>query len=292
MRYVIGCGALLALSLQAAAQQAQEAAPANQPPGWVRNFVRANDGRQFCVTPGARPEDFAGVIARYKEAHPELQGVLGGQDALAAFREAYPCPAAAVEEPAPAPAPEAPSTPPAPPVPPAPAAPQAEAPAIDVPRIVQTLLDSVGHENDALLAQIEKNPGDYPPPVLFAMSNLLYLQGRTDDALFWFNAARLRANFDTLRSADQSARWEVAEQMKMIPLALRRAQFDDLPKLRKIVAAVLKWDEDTPAAYDFHWISRDAAGVPPGQWPALAAKTRADYLSSLDEAIRQIEARR
>lgn len=277
MRYVIGCGALLALSLQAAAQQAQEAVPANQPPGWVRNFVRANDGRQFCVTPGARPENFAGVIARYKEAHPELQGVLGGQDALAAFREAYPCPAAAAEEPAPAPAP---------------AAPQAETPAIDVPRIVQALLDSVGHESDALLARIEKSPGDYPPPVLFAMSNLLYLQGRTDDALFWFNAARLRANFDTLRSADPGARWEVAEQMKMIPLALRRAQFDDLPKLRKIVAAVLKWDEDTPAAYDFHWISRDAAGVPPGQWPALAAKTRADYLSSLDEAIRQIEARR
>ncbi|MBP0600638.1 hypothetical protein J8I26_21170 [Herbaspirillum sp. LeCh32-8] len=310
LRRIAPVTASLALTSLLAAPAAIAASDGQQL-GWVGNFVRAHDGKAFCIPPGKQLQDYVDLLAQYKQAHPELEGVLGGQSVLSAFREAYPCPTepaaapAATVEPAaesakiaesfdPARAAEAAPTPSSS----APATPRQESSAaVDTARIVATLAATIGHENDQLVAEIEGQPGNYPPPVLFALTNLLYLQGRTDDAIFWLSAARLRANFDVLRSADATAALEVGELMKVIPLALRRAQFDDLAKLRTIVSRAVQWDERTPCNYDYRWINHYRtgaadAGAPREQWPALAARTRADYVASLDAAITQIEARR
>ncbi|WP_079214552.1 hypothetical protein [Herbaspirillum robiniae] len=133
---------------------------------------------------------------------------------------------------------------------------------------------------------------------------MLYQQGKTDEAIFWLSAARLRANYDALRCADASARPAARAIMSVVPRELLRTQFDDLPKLRRIVDEVVRWDEATPHNYDQRWINlhgdetdAGAAGnapqsLPHGEWPALAAKARADYVASLDAAIREINARK
>lgn len=298
MRHVPGPGlrrpfaTLFALMLLAATHAAGAAEAAQY--GWLKNFVRVHDGRTFCAPPGAQPGDFTRVVTQYLAAHPELEGAPGGQEVLSAFKAAYPCGEAA---PAHAAQPEAQAIPAPPPVQ---EKPEPATESERVAHIVQALASTGAHENDALLSEIAANAGNYPPPVLFAMTRVLYAQGRTDDAIFWFNAARLRANYDALRCADASARVGVGELMKMIPLELRRAQFDNLPRLKETVERAIRWDEDTPSHYDPRWINPyglDAAAghtgpqsVPEREWPALAASTRNDYLASLNAAIRQIAA--
>lgn len=264
--------------------------------------MRANNGTQFCVPSGAQFQDYTDVLSRYQQAHPELEGVIGGQSALAAFKAAYPCaadkpeasatPALPAPAPAPAPAPQA--------------MPQDDRSPIDISpstQVLEKLASTTGHENDALIAEIQNNAGNYQPSVLVALTLVLYRQGKTDEAIFWLSAARLRANYDAARCADASARPAARAIMSVVPRELLRAQFADLPKLRKIVSEVVRWDESTPYNYDQRWINLQGSGanagtsasapmsLPREEWPALAAKTRADYVTSLDAAIKQIGAR-
>lgn len=179
---------------------------------------------------------------------------------------------------------------------------------IDTKPIAATMLQlqqTSGSENDALIAQIEHEPENYAPPVLFVLAKVLFAKGNLDDAIFWFNAARLRGDFDASRCADPSARSAIPALVNSIPVALRRAQFDNLDKLTAIVDRVVQWDKSTPYNYEYRWINLhglnalssglgDASAndkplsLPQEQWPALAEKNRMDYLASLDTAIAQI----
>ena len=167
------------------------------------------------------------------------------------------------------------------------------------------LQKTVGHENDGLIVEIEHAPGNYAPPIFFALSRTLFKQGDLDDAMFWFNAARLRAEFDAARCADPTARSAVSAMVSTMPVELRRAQFNDLMKLKDTIHKVVEWDRSTPYNYEYRWINLsglnaissgmgDAAAdnkplsLPKEQWPALAEKNRQDYLASLDAAIDQV----
>jgi hypothetical protein len=68
--------------------------------------------------------------------------------------------------------------------------------------ILQKLQSTSGHENDALLEDIEQNAGNYVPPVLMALGVIRFRQSKIEDAIFWFNAGRLRAMFDAARCTD------------------------------------------------------------------------------------------
>ncbi len=57
-----------------------------------------------------------------------------------------------------------------------------------------------------IMTDIEQNSGNYVPPVLMAFVIVHYRQGKTEDAIFWFNAGRLRAQFNAVRCTDISAR--------------------------------------------------------------------------------------
>ena len=72
--------------------------------------------------------------------------------------------------------------------------------------LTRALYMTAAHENDELVQDILENPGAFDPPILFALASLLYRQGNTEEAVFWLNAARLRAQFDAQRCTDVSAR--------------------------------------------------------------------------------------
>ena len=269
---------------------------------WFVNLLKTNNGRAFCLPPAMTVGDAAKLLKQYSLAHPELHGQINDPQAIQAFADTYPCSAGRAT----------PQT-----FTPSLAGgqkqiqvrPRGEYASIDTKLAIETmrrLQGTVGNENDELISEIESNSGNYAPPVLFALASLLYKQGKSDDAIFWFNAARLRANFDAARCADVSARSAVPALVAHIPIQLRRSEFDDLAKLRTIIHRVVQWDESTPYNYDYRWINlhgldaiqsglgnADATNkplsLPREEWGALAQKTRASYVSGFDTAIAAYE---
>ena len=278
------------------------ASPASDEAAWFVNFLKTNNGQAFCLPPTMTVLDAANLLSKYSHAHPELHDQINDPQAIQAFADTYPCAAVRL-----APQPFTAS----------PAGrqmqiqvhPQGEYAAIDTKQAIETihrLQGTVGNDNDGLISDVENNSGNYAPPVLFALTSLLYKQGRSDDAIFWFNAARLRANFDAARCADVSARSAVPALVAQIPVQLRRSQFDDPAKLKDIIHRVMQWDESTPYNYDYRWINlhgmdaiRSSMGnadttnrplsLPREEWGVLAQKTRTDYLGSLNAAIEAYE---
>ena len=49
-----------------------------------------------------------------------------------------------------------------------------------------------------IMTDVEQNSGNYVPPVLMALAIVHYRQGKTEDAIFWFNAERFRSQFDAV----------------------------------------------------------------------------------------------
>jgi hypothetical protein len=171
--------------------------------------------------------------------------------------------------------------------------------------IVQKLHGTVGHENDDLIEQITKNGGNYMPPTLFAVAEWFYRQGDINNAIFWFNAARLRGTFDATLCTDVSARSAIPALIQQMPRELIKKQFDDVTTLKEIIDRVLKWDEATPYNYDHRWInlhgmrainsglgrvnSNEPLTVASDKWDALAKQTRERYRKSYDTAIETIQ---
>lgn len=166
--------------------------------------------------------------------------------------------------------------------------------------VMEKLNKTTAHESDSLIQQIEQHSENYPPPVFFSLANLLYRQGNGDDAIFWYNAGKLRGDFDADRCADISAKDAVQVMVMSMPIALRKSQFNDLDKLQTIIEKVIKWDKDTPYDYDYRWINLhgmdamgsslgDASGkpmtVPRETWDNLALKNRDQYQKGLDDVL-------
>jgi WD40 repeat protein len=187
--------------------------------------------------------------------------------------------------------------------------PKGEYAAIDTKPIEATMLklrNTVGHENDDLIHDIEQHSDKYAPPVFFVLADLLYRQGNLPDAIFWFNAGRLRAEFDAARCADVSARDAVSVLVMETPVDLRKAQFNNVDQLRSIIQKVIQWDATTPYNYDYRWInlhgmnamesglgqtvaSSQPLSLPESTWTGLAKKNREDYAKGLEEAVAQVE---
>lgn len=172
--------------------------------------------------------------------------------------------------------------------------------------IMKTLQRTTGHENDALMAEVERQPGSYVPPVLMALGIVHFRQGHTPEALFWFNAGRLRAMYDAARCTDLTARSAVPALIYGTPKELIQSQFEDVTRFRGIVDRVVKWDETAPQNYEYRWINfhglgamnsalgntKEPAGpltVSPDQWDALAKQTRQEFRSGVEKMIEQYQ---
>lgn len=163
-------------------------------------------------------------------------------------------------------------------------------------------------ERRKTLAAIRQAPENYPPPVFYTMSGVLFEAGAKDEAAFWFYAAQLRASFDANRCADVYARRAVDVLNYQHGKAINRHAASDIAKLEALIPKVVEWDRRTPHAYDHRWINlhglnataagqraREAAGnpalsLPRTQWPEIAERTRTEYLAGFRAAIASLKA--
>jgi hypothetical protein len=170
---------------------------------------------------------------------------------------------------------------------------------------IRTLATTAGHENDALVRTILDNAGAYNPPVLFALAALLQRQGDIDGAVFWLNAARMRAAYDAQRCTDVSARSAVDELVRQMPHELIAAQFRSRDALIKTLDLVIRWDDATPVAYDPRWVALHGANairkglgvagsdqplmIPAKKWPALKKTVHDEVRTGMLQAFDQYQ---
>lgn len=171
--------------------------------------------------------------------------------------------------------------------------------------MLQTLNQGTAVQQQAALERVRAAPERFQPPVLYAMSQVLFKAKLYHEAAFWFYAGQLRARFDVNRSTDPTTRQAVDALNQTYGAPINRYLFQDLDRALDLIANVVAWDRKTPYDYDPHWINlhgmqavqaardpqsagaRTAASLsqPSSEWAAIAERTRAKYLKSFQDAI-------
>lgn len=173
---------------------------------------------------------------------------------------------------------------------------------------IQTLIKGSAAEKQEVIARVTAQPQNFEPPVFYALAQALFQSGKKDEAAFWFYAGQLRGRFDANRCADISARQAVTVLNQTYGTPINQYTFQDIPKLEALVLKVIAWDKSTPYNYDHRWINlhgmnamisglspKDASvqtaavSLPKEQWPAIAEKTRNDYLSAFKQAMESLK---
>lgn len=166
---------------------------------------------------------------------------------------------------------------------------------------LQALVHGSSITQRKVMAEIQKNPENYAPPVFYALSNVLFSKGKKDDAAFWFYAGQLRARADANICADESARQAVAALNHQYGSAINQHMFKNIAQLKKLIPKVIEWERNTAYNYDRRWINlhgMDAVlggdrplSLPQEQWEAIDEQTRANYLQGFQQAMKEMENR-
>jgi len=217
---------------------------------WFANLVKENYGKTFCSPPNTTLGEIAKTFGRYADAHPEFHGRLTDAQTIQGLSEAYPCKQISPNTPVAELAKKGVKN--------IVVQPTGEFKSIDtssIGSVMQKLRGTVAHENDNLVTQMINHSGNYAPPEFFALADLLYRRGDINDAIFWYNAARLRGGYDAALCTDVSARSAIPALIAQMPPDLIKKQYEDIPRVRNIIERLITWDESTPYNYDHRWIS-------------------------------------
>lgn len=150
----------------------------------------------------------------------------------------------------------------------------------------------------AALDDVLSAPHRVLPPVLYAASEVLTAQRRPAEAAVWFYAAQLRARYDANRCTDPSAAAALGLLRDRYGEPVNRWAFADPRRVRRAAVTAVAWDRGAPHDYDHRWIALHGmraflpgdgspVSVPEREWPALAARIRAEYLAGLREVLRE-----
>jgi hypothetical protein len=161
--------------------------------------------------------------------------------------------------------------------------------------------------NDQILIQhtvdsILKNPNFYNPPVLYALSRVLYNQDKKDEATFWFYVAQLRARYDANLCLDNTAKQGVSILNSEYGPDINKYAFQNIDSLEKTVNKVVDFVKTNDENYDHRWINlhgMDAvlAGIddkaekkelsqPKDKWAEIKKKTIDDYYNGFIEYVK------
>ncbi|MEJ8280624.1 hypothetical protein [Pseudonocardia spirodelae] len=184
-------------------------------------------------------------------------------------------------------------------------APRGELAAVDTSaavRLMGRLLDPDLAVRDTARAAVLVAPHRQMPPVLFALSENLVAHGAMPEAARWFYAAQLRARYDACRCTDTTAAQALAVLRDRFGGPVNRWAFADPARVRRAAVRAVAWDRTAPHEYDHRWIALhgmraftgDGTGVstPASEWPAVAARVRADHLRGLREVLAEQFGRR
>ncbi len=58
---------------------------------WLKNLVKKNNGRAFCVPKGTKLREGVAALTKFSKAHPEARDPLTDEQAIQAFAESFPC---------------------------------------------------------------------------------------------------------------------------------------------------------------------------------------------------------
>lgn len=171
--------------------------------------------------------------------------------------------------------------------------------------MLQILTQGSAVQQQEALERVRAAPERFQPPVLYAMSQVLFKAKLYHEAAFWFYAGQLRARFDANRCTDPTAGQAVDALNQAYGAPITRYLFQNLDHALDLIENVVAWDRKTPYDYDPHWINlhgmqvvqgardpqsaeaRSLASLsqPPSEWAAIAERTRAKYLKSFQDAI-------
>jgi len=169
---------------------------------------------------------------------------------------------------------------------------------------IKTLQAGTDKEKAEMAAAVESKAGDYCPAVFFSLAAYLFDTGKTDDALFWLYAGRIRTLYDIKRCTDGTAGAGYEALNMSVPESLKLMQFENMENTKKIVEKAIRWDKETPANYDPRWIALHGMGayigvaddnkkepsltIPEKEWKDLAEKNRKEYWDAFQEDIKSI----
>ncbi len=152
------------------------------------------------------------------------------------------------------------------------------------------------------LKTVLKNPNDFNPPVLYALSQELFLQGDIDNATFWFYVAQLRARYDANLCMDNSAKQAVSVLNNVYGPDINKSAFQDINKLEKTVNKVVEFVRENNENYDHRWINLHGmwafqAGLggepelrelskPRDEWEVIKNKTIDEYYNGFIEYVK------
>lgn len=98
----------------------------------------------------------------------------------------------------------------------------------------------------AAAEQIIQRPESLQEPLdMFAPAAVLFLNGKQDDAVFWFYAAQLRARYQLLFQQDNRPEL-LAMMLTSVGTPINNYAYQDVDKLNSILDRVFEWDERTP----------------------------------------------
>ena len=143
-------------------------------------------------------------------------------------------------------------------------------------QLFQTLIT---HRDTAVInpvvRTIKADPNQFIPPVLFALSNVLYERGEPETGLYYFCLAQLRASYDANLAVDDLQRFT----HKMVTIYETNfghvfTQFATThPRVfTTTIYRVLKFVKHHKGAYNHHWIYLD--GVPTDRLKKLKQLTK------------------
>ncbi len=142
-----------------------------------------------------------------------------------------------------------------------------------------------------------RDQNKWNPPVIYALSKVLFEQGYKDDATMWFYIAQLRARIDANICQDKTAREAVAILNNKFGKPINQYALKDIKKLEKTVKDAVAFVREYEPTYDQRWINLHGIwalnGIPKGkelsfpkkEWASIKKKTIDNYYADFKKYV-------
>lgn len=176
---------------------------------------------------------------------------------------------------------------------------------IDVERhnnAIEVLQSSDKEKRNEMVESIRNNPDYYNPPVIYALSNVLFDDNKEDEAMYWFYLGQLRARYDANLCRDISAKQAVSILNNQYGSKINQYAFKDIEKLEKVVKEVVDYVRLNDEDYDNRWINLhgmwailagldenhevEELSLPIEEWETVKIKTVDDYYNGFLEYVK------
>jgi hypothetical protein len=163
-------------------------------------------------------------------------------------------------------------------------------------------------DNQAIADEIIAHPDRYIPPVLFFLAEVLFRNGRYEEAIFWYHAGHIRGAFDTKRCLDKTVHSYLPMLLTYYGAELKKYMGSHLSTLERIVPQVIEWDRNTPHNYDHRWINlrgsdatnlpvndmdnNELTSAPSDEWQTIEEYVRTEYLKSFRACMEKMKKNR